>query len=108
MQDGVAKVKCLLILGVFGVSKDSQECNMKSYPTKLKRYLNGLTPAERQEKTELFEKILEKAQTLGLQSPRFWAMRQIVSGLNAGQIEQKIKQRIKGNIRHGDLHHPSQ
>jgi hypothetical protein len=71
------------------------EFNMQSYPTKLKRYLNGLTPADRQEKAQLFEQTLEKAQALGLQSPRFWAMRQVVSGLNAGQIEQKIKQRTK-------------
>ncbi len=81
---------------------------MQSYPTKLKRYLNGLTSPERQEKAQLFEQILERAQSLGLQSPRFWAMRQIVSGLNAGQIEQKIKHRTKGKRQHGDVRHPSQ
>ena len=72
---------------------------MQSYPAKLKRYLDSLTPPDRQAKAQLFEQILEKAQTHGLQSPRFWAMRQIVSGLNAGQIEQKIKQRLKGRSR---------
>ena len=67
---------------------------MQSYPTKFKRYLDGLAPTDRQAKAQLFEQTLEKAVTHGLQSPRFWAMRQIVSGLSAGQIDQKIKQRL--------------
>ena len=74
---------------------------MQSYPTKLKRYLESLAPPDRQAKAQLFEQTLERAQTLGLQSPRFWAMRQVLSGLNAGQIEQKIKQRLKGRSRPG-------
>ena len=81
---------------------DDHEFNMKSYPTKLKRYLEGLAPLDRQEKTKLFEQTLERAQAHGLQSPRFWAMRQVVSGLDAGRIEQKIKQRTKGRLRQGD------
>lgn len=73
---------------------------MQSYPTKLKRYLDGLTPSEQQAKTQLFEETLEKAVTHGLQSPRFWAMRQVVSGLSAGQIDQKIKQRLNKRSHH--------
>lgn len=69
---------------------------MQSYPTKLKRYLNRLVPAERQAKEQLFEHTLEQARAHGLQSPRFWAMRQVLSGLNADQIEHKIKLRIRG------------
>ena len=91
---------------------DDTKFNMQSYPTKLKKYLNGLTPADRQKKAQLFEQTLERAQALGLQSPRFWAMRQVVSGLNAGQIgqkfEQRIRQRLKGSFRRGDMRHPSQ
>jgi len=81
---------------------DDREFNMESYPTKLKRYLEGLAPQDRQEKTKLFEQTLEKAQAHGLQSPRFWAMRQVVSGLDAGRIEQKIKQRTMGRLRQGN------
>ena len=67
---------------------------MKEFPKKLNVYLNTLDEKEKDEKTRLFQSLVEKAQTHKFQSPRFWAMRQIISGRSLEQIERNIKKRI--------------
>ena len=69
---------------------------MNPYPAKLIKYLDALSPDERRTKALLFERTLDAAQRNGLQSPRFWAMRQVLAGLDARQIEQKMRRRIGG------------
>ena len=67
---------------------------MDSYPKKLEKYLTALTPEERSERELLFEKTLASAQEHHFQSPRFWAMRQIISGMTPAQIKNKIQHRL--------------
>ena len=67
---------------------------MEEFPKKLTAYLNTLNETEKDEKTRLFQSLVEKAQTHKFQSPRFWAMRQVLSGRSLEQIERNIKKRI--------------
>ncbi len=67
---------------------------MEEFPKKLSAYLNTLSETEKDEKARLFQSLVEKAQTHKFQSPRFWAMRQILSGRSLVQIERNIKKRI--------------
>ncbi len=68
---------------------------MQAFPSKLLKYLNSLPSPERQAKERLFEQTLTLAEQHGLQSPRFWATRQILSGLNGQQIQHKIQKRVE-------------
>lgn len=68
---------------------------MNDYPKKLVAYLETLSPEDRAGREELYRTTLSQAIEHGLQSPRFWAARQVISGLNAGQIEHKIQKRIR-------------
>ncbi len=67
---------------------------MEEFPKKLTAYLNTLDEKEKGEKARLFQSLAEKAQTHKVQSPRFWAMRQVLSGRSPEQIERNIKKRI--------------
>ena len=67
---------------------------MEEFPKKLTAYLNTLDEKEKGEKARLFQSLAEKAQTHKFQSPRFWAMRQVLSGRSLKQIERNIKKRI--------------
>ncbi len=67
---------------------------MEEFPKKLTAYLNTLDEKEKDEKIRLFQSLVEKAQTHKFQSPRFWAMRQVLSGRSPEQIERNIKKRI--------------
>jgi len=67
---------------------------MEEFPRKLTAYLNTLDEKDKDEKTRLFQSLVEKAQTHKFQSPRFWAMRQVLSGRSLEQIERNIKKRI--------------
>jgi len=67
---------------------------MEEFPKKLTAYLNTLDEKDKDEKTRLFQSLVEKAQTHKFQSPRFWAMRQVLSGRSLEQIERNIKKRI--------------
>ncbi len=67
---------------------------MEVFPKKLTVYLNTLDEKEKDEKIRLFQSLVEKAQAHKFQSPRFWAMRQVVSGRSLEQIERNIKKRI--------------
>ena len=67
---------------------------MEEFPKKLTAYLNTLDEKEKDEKTRLFQSLVEKAQSNKFQSPRFWAMRQVISGRSLEQIKRNIKKRI--------------
>ncbi len=67
---------------------------MEEFPKKLTAYLNTLDEKKKDEKAKLFQSLVEKAQTHNFQSPRFWSMRQILSGRSLEQIERNIKKRI--------------
>ena len=67
---------------------------MEEFPKKLTVYLDTLDEKEKDKKTRLFQALVEKAQTNKFQSPRFWAMRQVLSGRSLEQIERNIKKRI--------------
>ncbi len=73
------------------------QLTMEEFPKKLIAYLNTLDEKENGEKTRLFQSLVKKAQTHKFQSPRFWAMRQILSGRSLEQIERNIKKRITKN-----------
>ncbi len=68
---------------------------MNKYPAKLVKYLNTLSAEQRAEKEQLYDQTFDLAQKHGFQSARFWAMRQVVSGLTRAQIGQKVQARIK-------------
>ncbi|MBC8548033.1 MAG: hypothetical protein H8D23_00140 [Candidatus Brocadiales bacterium] len=67
---------------------------MEEFPKKLTAYLNTLDKKEKDEKVRLFQSLVEKAQTNKFQSPRFWAMRQVLSGRSLEQIKRNIRKRI--------------
>jgi hypothetical protein len=67
-----------------------------SYPTKLIKYLEALPQDQRQAREALFSFALDQAETHHFQSPRFWAMRQAISGISMAQVEEKIRRRIHG------------
>ena len=71
---------------------------MNKYPAKLIKYLQTLSEQEQKQKKALYDRIYDTAVKNNFQSARFWAMRQIVSGLNTAQIEQKINKRIKQQL----------
>ncbi len=64
-----------------------------SIPKKLTLFLETLPQQEREEKLRLFEEIVVLAQENGLQSPTFWASRQVIKGRNRGQIDHEIARR---------------
>ena len=66
---------------------------MEEFPKKLTTYLNTLDEKEKVEKTRLFQSLVEKAQSHKFQSPRFWAMRQVLSGRSLEQIKRNIRKR---------------
>ncbi|KHE91059.1 MAG: hypothetical protein SCABRO_03217 [Candidatus Scalindua brodae] len=66
---------------------------MEEFPRKLTAYLDTLDEKKRDEKTRLFQSLVEKAQSNKFQSPRFWAMRQILSGRSLEQIKRNIKKK---------------
>lgn len=68
---------------------------MNDYPKKLAVYLETLDPEQRAAREKLYRSTLAQAQEHHLQSPRFWAARQIIAGLNDHQIQHKIQKRIK-------------
>ncbi len=67
---------------------------MEEFPRKLTVYLNTLDEKKKDEKARLFQSLVETAQAHKFQSPRFWAMRQTLSGRSLEQIERNIKKRI--------------
>ena len=66
---------------------------MQPLPPKLLKYIATLPEAVQKEKIDLFNNILAQATRLNLQSARFWAMRQVVSGKKIAEIERKLKKR---------------
>ena len=70
---------------------------MQPIPPKLLKYIATLPEAVQKEKIDLFNNILAQATRLNLQSARFWAMRQVVSGKTIAEIERKLKKRRPKN-----------
>ena len=70
---------------------------MQPIPPKLLKYIATLPEAVKKEKIDLFNNILAQATRLNLQSARFWAMRQVVSGQKIAEIERKLKKRRPKN-----------
>jgi hypothetical protein len=68
---------------------------MNDYPKKLAAYLDTLDPDQRSLREELYRTTLAQAIEHRLQSPRFWAARQVITGLSASQIQHKIQKRIR-------------
>ncbi len=68
---------------------------MDDYPKKLVAYFDTLEPEQRQDREQLYRTTLAQALEHNLQSPRFWAARQVIAGLTAGQIQHKIQKRIR-------------
>lgn len=64
------------------------------YPKKLIKYLDTLPEDQKQAREALYNYALEQATEHQFQSPRFWAMRQAVSGISMTQLEEKIKRRL--------------
>ena len=64
------------------------------YPKKLTKYLDTLPEDQRPAREALYAHALEQAESHGFQSPRFWAMRQAVSGISMVQLEEKIRRRV--------------
>ncbi len=65
-----------------------------SYPQKLIKYLDSLPEDQRSAREALYVHALAQAETHKFQSPRFWAMRQAVSGISMVQLEEKIRRRM--------------
>ncbi|MCP4450218.1 MAG: hypothetical protein GY809_02060 [Planctomycetes bacterium] len=65
-----------------------------SYPQKLTKYLDALPEDQRPARETLYTHALEQAEAHKFQSPRFWAMRQAVSGISMVQLEEKIRRRV--------------
>ena len=65
-----------------------------SYPQKLIKYLETLPEDQRSAREALYAHALEQAEAHKFQSPRFWAMRQAVSGISMVQLEEKIRRRV--------------
>jgi hypothetical protein len=70
---------------------------LQPIPPKLLKYIATLPEAVKKEKIDLFNNILAQATRLNLQSARFWAMRQVVSGKKIAEIERKLKKRRPKN-----------
>jgi len=70
---------------------------MEEFPRKFTVYLDTLDEKEKDEKTRQFQSLVRKAHAHKFQSPRFWAMRQVLSGRSLEQIERDIKKRISRN-----------
>ncbi|MFC1652966.1 hypothetical protein ACFL3F_04520 [Planctomycetota bacterium] len=71
---------------------------MQEYPKKLVKYLDTLPPEQRNQQQQLYQETLAQAVAQGFQSPKFWATRQIIAGLTAGQIQHKIQRRMRKTI----------
>lgn len=68
---------------------------MDDYPKKLVAYFDTLEPDQRTIREQLYRTTLAQALEHNLQSPRFWAARQVIAGLTTGQIQHKIQKRIR-------------
>jgi hypothetical protein len=67
------------------------------YPKKLTKYLDTLPADQRHSRETLFTYALEQAEKHQFQSPRFWAMRQVISGISMAQVEEKIRRRVSSS-----------
>ncbi|MBF0198329.1 MAG: hypothetical protein HQL32_11490 [Planctomycetes bacterium] len=70
---------------------------MQELPKKLKKYLQKLDHDKANEAKELFFTYLNLAEENQFQSPRFWAMRQVLSERSEQQVMSKANKRIRKN-----------
>lgn len=63
---------------------------MKDIPKKLEKFIASFDDNKRKEKIELFLSLYERATNAGLQSPRHWAMRQVLSEKSTNDIEKRF------------------
>ena len=71
---------------------------MQPLPPKLLKHIADMPEVIQAEKIALFNDIFKQAQALNLQSARFWAMRQVVSGRTQAEIQRKLKKRGNNKI----------
>jgi hypothetical protein len=69
---------------------------MNNLPKKLRIWLDNFD-GDKDQQAKRFEKYFELAKLNKLQSPRFWAMRQILSQKSDQIIEHKISTRLSRN-----------
>jgi len=70
---------------------------MEDIPKKLAKHLQQLDAVECEQQKQMFYQLLAKAETEHFQSPRFWAMRQILAGRTMAEINRKITKKLKLN-----------
>ncbi|MGR3176634.1 MAG: hypothetical protein ACUZ8E_01090 [Candidatus Anammoxibacter sp.] len=67
---------------------------MKEIPTKLEKYLSKFDDNKRREKHDLFLLLYKRAKNNDIQSPRHWAMRQILSERTIKEIERRFSKLV--------------
>ena len=68
---------------------------MHDVPPKLLKKISHLSPDEQQQRIELFKELEISARIQELQSPRFWAMRQVLADRSEKEIKRKLNKRPK-------------
>jgi hypothetical protein len=69
---------------------------MKDVPPKLLKKLAHLEAGALQKQIERYGVFLEMAEKNKFQSPRFWAMRQVLSERNDEEVKRVVLRRLKG------------
>jgi hypothetical protein len=67
---------------------------LNNIPPKLLKNLSALSEKEAQAGMERYKTYFALAESHQLQSPRHWAMRQVLSGRTDQQIQRKLKKRL--------------
>jgi hypothetical protein len=74
---------------------------LKDLPPKLSKFLSKLSPEENTIQQQRYDRYLNIAIDHRFQSPRFWAMRMILSGEDDRQIQRRITKKIKKTGKEG-------
>jgi hypothetical protein len=74
---------------------------LKELPPKLSKFLSKLSAEDKTLQEQRFDRILKVAIDHRFQSPRFWAMRMILSGEDDRQIQRKIEKKIRKTEKNG-------
>ena len=69
---------------------------MQDVPPKLLKKLAHLDEAALKLQIGRYVAFLEMAEKSGFQSPRFWAMRQVLSERNDEEVKRVVRRRVKG------------
>jgi hypothetical protein len=68
---------------------------MQDVPPKLLKKISHLSPEEQQERIKLFKQLEISARIEEIQSPRFWAMRQVLAERSEKEIKRKLDKRSR-------------